>query len=78
MSDIDIIELLEARMKLVHNYPADREVLKLASDEIILLRKELTKLQKESVKQRFALIEIQCKAQDILRPVPFQEDDDEN
>lgn len=74
----DIIELLEARLKLVHNYPADRDVLKQAADEIILLRKEITKLQKETVKQRFALIEIQCKAHDILRPIPFQEEDDEN
>lgn len=46
-------------------------------DEIIILRKEITKLQKETVKQRFALIDIQCKAHDILRPIPFQDEDDE-
>jgi hypothetical protein len=58
-------------------YACAKDMAKDVKDEVELLRKEITKIQKESVKQRFALIEIQCKAHDILRPVPFQEEDDE-
>jgi hypothetical protein len=50
--------------------PVPTQMLKDAIDEVIHLRKENDKLRK-------ALIEIQWKAQDILRPVPFQEEDDE-
>ena len=72
-SDKDIVEQYNsARLT-----PAPAQMLKDAIDEVILLRKEIEKLQRENVKQRFALIEIQCKAHDILRPVPFQEEDDE-
>lgn len=39
---------------------------------------EITRLRKENEKMRKTLVEIQCKAHDILRPVPFQEEDDEN
>ena len=38
---------------------------------------EITRLRKENKKMRKALIEIQCKSHDILRPIPFQEDEDE-
>ena len=39
---------------------------------------EITRLRAENEKLRKALIEIQWKAQDTIRPVPFQENDDEN
>ena len=65
-SDKDIVDQYNsARLT-----PAPAQMLKDAIDEIIRLREENDKLRK-------ALIEIQWKAQDILRPVPFQEEDDE-
>ena len=39
---------------------------------------EIERLRAENEKLRKALVEIQWKAQDVIRPVPFQEDDDEN
>jgi hypothetical protein len=76
MSD-DLVERLKSWDRC---YPGNiniEEAIDDVIDEIILLRKEITKLQKETAKQRFALIEIQCKAHDILRPIPFQDEDDE-
>ena len=65
-SDKDIVEQYNsARIA-----PVPTQMLKDAIDEVIRLRKENDKLRK-------TLIEIQWKAQDILRPVPFQENDDE-
>jgi len=62
---------LEKRLRTapVDNRPAT--LLNEAADEILRLGAENEKLRK-------VLIEIQWKAQDILRPVPFQEEDDEN
>ena len=39
---------------------------------------EIERLREENEKLRNTLIEIQWKTQDVIRPVPFQEDDDEN
>ena len=65
-SDKDIVEQYNsARIA-----PVPTQMLKDAIDEVIRLRKENDKLRK-------ALIEIQWKAQDIIRSVPFQENDDE-
>ena len=49
-----------------------------ASREITRLREENERLEKEIKKNRVALLRIQCIAQDITRPIPFQEEDDEN
>ena len=38
----------------------------------------IEELEKQNKKSRVALLRIQCIAQDITRPVPFQEEDDEN
>lgn len=46
--------------------------------EITRLREENKRLEKEIKKSRVALLRIQCIAQDITRPIPFQEEDDEN
>ena len=73
----DIVERLKSWDRC---YPGNiniEEAVDEVIDEIILLREEIAKLQKETVKQRFALIDIQWKAQDILRPIPFQDEDDE-
>ena len=72
----DIVERLKSWDRC---YPGNiniEEAVDEVIDEIILLREEIAKLQKETVKQRFALIDIQWKAQDILRPIPFQDEDD--
>jgi hypothetical protein len=63
----DLVKLL--RTAPVDNRPAT--LLNEAADEILRLGAENEKLRK-------ALIEIQWKTQDVIRPVPFQEDDDEN
>jgi hypothetical protein len=63
----DIVEKL--RSAPVDNRPAT--LLNDAADEILRLGAENEKLRK-------VLIEIQWKTQDVIRPVPFQEDDDEN
>lgn len=39
---------------------------------------EIRRLREENEKLRKSIVEIQWKAQDTIRPVPFQEDDDEN
>ena len=54
------------------------EVCDVAADEITRLREENERLERENRKNRVALLRIQCIAQDITRPVPFQEEDDEN
>ena len=41
------------------------------------MQQEIIRLRKENEKLRKTLIEIQCKAQDTIRPIPFQEDEDE-
>lgn len=65
-SDKDIVDQYNsARLT-----PAPAQMLKDAIDEVVRLREENDKLRK-------ALIEIQWKAQDIIRSVPFQENDDE-
>lgn len=61
--------VLRLRTAPVDNRPAT--LLNEAADEIALLREENAKMRK-------TLVEIQCKAHDILRPIPFQEDEDEN
>lgn len=40
------------------------------------LHVENDKLREEIKKNRVALLRIQCIAQDITRPIPFQEDED--
>ena len=42
------------------------------------MQQEIIRLREENEKLRKTLIEIQWKTQDVIRPVPFQEDDDEN
>ena len=49
---------------------------KKSADEIERLRTENERLRKENQKLRDALTSIQWKAQDTIRPVPFQEDED--
>jgi hypothetical protein len=75
----DMTDIVERLKSWDRCYPGNiniEEAVDEVIDEIILLREEIAKLQKETVKQRFALIDIQWKAQDILRPIPFQDEDD--
>lgn len=71
---IDLI--LRLRTAPVDNRPAT--LLNEAADEITRLHEENERLEKEIKKNRVALLRIQCIAQDITRPVPFQEENDEN
>lgn len=41
------------------------------------MQQEVIRLREENEKLRKTLIEIQWKTQDVIRPVPFQEEDDE-
>ena len=49
----------------------------MAADALEDQAKRIAELEKELDKHRQALVFIQMKAQDILRPIPFQEEDDE-
>jgi hypothetical protein len=59
----------------VDNRPAT--LLNEAADRIEALQKYIAKLENDGFKYRKALVEIQMKAHDTLRPIPFQEEDDE-
>lgn len=50
----------------------------MANDKVEILSAENKRLERENKKSRVALLRIQCIAQDITRPIPFQEEDDEN
>jgi hypothetical protein len=47
-----------------------------AADRIEALQKYIAKLEDDGSKYRKALVEIQMKAQDTVRPIPFQEEED--
>jgi hypothetical protein len=49
----------------------------MAADALEDRAKRIAELEKELDKHRQALVFIQMKAQDTVRPIPFQEEDDE-
>jgi hypothetical protein len=69
----DLVKRL--RTAPVDNRPAT--LLNEAADRIEALYKYIGKLEDDGFKYRMALSEILMKAQDTLRPIPFQEEDDE-
>ena len=66
----DIVEKLKSWDRC---YPGNINI----EDAVEEIDAEITRLREENEKLRKTLIEIQWKAQDILRPIPFQEEDDE-
>ena len=75
----DAIELLQRELKCANELWEQQKELALEYlADIEKANERIDELEKELDKHRQALVFIQMKAQDILRPIPFQEDDDEN
>jgi len=58
----------------VDNRPAT--LLNEAADRIEALHEYINRLENESYKYRRCLVDISVKAQDAVRPIPFQDEDD--